>query len=84
MEVFHAVGTVRAIRRFADRPVPGDAVAKILEAGRLTASAVNKQPWHFIVVKDRHRLGSSGSAWWPPPVWLAFWATPGWPRTGSG
>jgi nitroreductase len=56
MEVFHAVRTVRAIRRFADRPVPGDAVAKILEAGRLTASAVNKQPWHFIVVKDRHRL----------------------------
>ena len=56
MEVFDGVRTVRAIRKFAGRPVPDEALAKILEAGRLTASAVNKQPWHFIVVKDRQRL----------------------------
>jgi nitroreductase len=56
MEVFDAVRTVRAIRRFSDRQLPGDALARILEAGRLAASAVNRQPWHFIVVKDRQRI----------------------------
>ena len=56
VNVFDAVRTVRAIRRFQDGQVPADAVARILEAGRLTASAVNKQPWHFIVVRDRQQL----------------------------
>jgi nitroreductase len=56
MEVFEAVRTVLAVRRFKDAPVPDAVIAKVLEAGRLTASAVNLQPWHFIVVKDRQRL----------------------------
>ncbi len=56
MEVFDAVRTVLAVRGFEKTPVPDGVVDKILEAGRLTASAMNKQPWHFIVVKDDARL----------------------------
>jgi nitroreductase len=56
MEVFEAVRTVLAVRRFKDASVPDAVIAKVLEAGRLTGSAVNLQPWHFIVVKDRQRL----------------------------
>lgn len=56
MEVFDAVRTVLAVREFTKTPVPDPVLDKILEAGRLTASAMNKQPWHFIVVKDESRL----------------------------
>lgn len=60
MEVFDAIRTLLAVRAFEDRPVPDELVGKILEAGRITASAMNKQPWHFILVKDRARLEELG------------------------
>jgi nitroreductase len=56
MDVFDAVRTVLAVRGFTKTPVPDEVLDKILEAGRLTASAMNKQPWHFIVLKDQSRL----------------------------
>lgn len=62
MEVFDAIRTVLAVRAFEDKPIPHDVVTRILEAGRLTASAMNKQPWHFIVIRDRDRITSLGSA----------------------
>jgi nitroreductase len=61
MEVFEAVRTVLAIRQYEDRPVPHDVVRRIVEAGRLTASSQNKQPWHFIVVEDRDILQQIGA-----------------------
>jgi nitroreductase len=33
-----------------DRPVPEETIEKILDAGRLAPSAVNYQPWKFLVV----------------------------------
>src|SRR5206468_11405017 len=52
MDVFEAVRTVLAVRTYADRAVPDDAVRRIVEAGRLSASAGNQQPWHFIVISE--------------------------------
>lgn len=60
MEVFEAVRTVLAVRRYQDRPVPADIITQIVEAGRLTASGMNAQPWHFIVVEDRETLRQLG------------------------
>ena len=56
MEVFEAVRTVLAVRNYQERPVPPDTVRRIMEAGRLTASSMNGQPWHFILVEDRDTL----------------------------
>jgi nitroreductase len=61
MEVFEAVRTVLAVRNYQDKPVPPDTVRRIVEAGRLTASSMNSQPWHFIVVDDRDMLGRLGA-----------------------
>ena len=61
MDVFEAVRTLLAVRQYQDRPVPAEAVRRILEAGRLTASATNRQPWHFVVVQDRQMLQQLGS-----------------------
>jgi nitroreductase len=60
MDVFEAVRTVLAVREFRDTPVPPDVVRQIVEAGRLTASSTNRQPWHFIVVDDRATLQRLG------------------------
>jgi nitroreductase len=60
MEVFDAVRTILAVRRYQDRPVPPEVVRQIVEAGRLTASGMNAQPWHFIVVQNRDTLAQLG------------------------
>jgi nitroreductase len=62
MDVFDAVRTVLAVRGYADRPVPDDVVERVVEAARLTASASNQQPWHFVVVRDRETLKQLGGA----------------------
>jgi nitroreductase len=61
MQVFDAVRTVLAVRSYQDKPVPPDVVRRIVEAGRLTASSRNGQPWHFIVVKNRDTLRQLGT-----------------------
>jgi nitroreductase len=61
LDVFEAVRTLLAVRRYQDRPVPEDVLRRIVEAGRLTASSMNMQPWHFIVVQDRDTLRQLGA-----------------------
>jgi nitroreductase len=61
MEVFEAVRTVLAVRSYQNKPVPPDVVRRIVEAGRLTASSVNGQPWQFIVVENRETLRQLGT-----------------------
>ena len=61
MQVFEAVRTVLAVRTYQDKPVPPDLVRRIVEAGRLTASSMNAQPWHFVVVEDRDTLRQLGA-----------------------
>src|SRR5258706_4902562 len=56
MEVFEAIRTVLAVRRFKDTPIPGPIVREIVEAGHLTASGGNRQPWHFIVGQNKRKL----------------------------
>ncbi len=61
MDVFEAVRTVLAVRAYQDRPVPAEVVRRIVEAGRLTGSSKNGQPWHFIVVERRETLRQLGA-----------------------
>jgi nitroreductase len=54
--VYNAIKTRRAVRQFTDEPLPEEAVMRILNAGRLSGSAKNRQPWHFVAVHDRATL----------------------------
>ncbi len=58
MDVFEAVKTRRSIRKYADKPVEKDKLLKILEAARLSPSASNNQPWHFVVVSEKATIES--------------------------
>lgn len=61
MEVFEAVRTILAVRNYQDRTVPPEVIRRIVEAGRLTGSSMNGQPWHFIVVENRETLHQLGA-----------------------
>jgi nitroreductase len=37
-------------------------IRRIVDAGRLTGSSMNRQPWHFIVVENRETLARLGEA----------------------
>lgn len=55
-EVYNAIKSRRAVRQFRDEPLPDEAVRRILNAGRLSGSAKNRQPWHFVAVRSRETL----------------------------
>jgi len=46
----------RSIRAFLDKPVPENEIEMILEAGRWAPSASNRQPWNFILIKNKNIL----------------------------
>jgi len=46
----------RSIRRFTDQQIDIEIIKNILKAAMYAPSAVNRQPWHFVVVENRHLL----------------------------
>ena len=46
----------RTIRNFQDKIISNKEIEMILEAGRWTPSASNRQPWEFIVIKNQEIL----------------------------
>ena len=61
METLAAISKAITIREFEqNRTVPIETIRSILEAGRMTPSARNKQPWYFVAITDRGLLKSIG------------------------
>ncbi len=58
MEVIEAIRRKRAVRDYAPRPLPEEAVNQILYAGRRSQSSKNSQPWRFIAIQERERLAA--------------------------
>lgn len=52
MEFFDTIRARRSIRKYTGEPVPCEDLEKIVDAGRLAASGVNRQPWEFVVVTE--------------------------------
>ena len=46
----------RSVRRYQERPIPEETVRDLLEAAMAAPSAVARDPWRFIVVRNRERL----------------------------
>ncbi len=56
METFDAIHTRRSIRKFLDKKVDDDTIKKILSAAMTAPSAMNEQPWQFVVILDKEVL----------------------------
>ena len=62
MEVSEAIQKRASIRRWKPMPVAKEKIVRVLEAGRRAPSWGNVQPWRFIVVQDRVRIGELAKA----------------------
>jgi len=51
-----------SVRKYEDRPIPEDIMKEILEAARLAQSAGNRQPWEFVVVREKEMKKKLASA----------------------
>lgn len=56
MDVLEAIFTRRSIRRFSGEAVSDGDVELLLRAGSQAPSAHNRQPWEFIVVRDKTKF----------------------------
>ncbi|TFG34780.1 hypothetical protein EU527_01625 [Candidatus Thorarchaeota archaeon] len=52
MDVVKAIRNRRSIRKYKSTEVTLEQIQTVLQAGRWAPSASNKQPWHFIVIRD--------------------------------
>ena len=52
MDALAAISARHSTRAFSDAPVPKDVLEQIVDAGRRAPSAMNVQPWEFVVVTD--------------------------------
>ena len=51
MDTFLAIASRREVREYEPRALPPEVEERILDAGRLSGSAKNRQPWRFDVVR---------------------------------
>lgn len=56
MDVIEAIYQRRAVRAYTDRPVEWAIVDSLLRAAVQAPSALNLQPWAFVVIQDRRLL----------------------------
>jgi nitroreductase len=55
--LLEGIRTARAIRRLRPDPVPRALIRKVCEAGTFAPSGGNRQPWIFVAVDDREKIG---------------------------
>ncbi len=63
METWDAITARRNVRLYSDQPIGDADLDRILEAGRRSPSASNRQKWDFVVVTDRQQLTELGTVW---------------------
>ncbi|MBM3677705.1 MAG: hypothetical protein FJW96_07460 [Actinobacteria bacterium] len=66
MDTFLAIASRRDERRYAAAPLPAAVVERILDAGRLTGSARNTQPWTFVLPESAERIQAIARAVYVP------------------
>ena len=55
MEALKVLKERRSVRKYLPKPVPKEVIEDIIDCGRLAATALNRQPWKFVVVTEEER-----------------------------
>ncbi len=79
MAVLDVIKERRSYRSFDDKKVEQEKLDEVLEAGRLSPSANNQQPWTFIVVNDsetKNKLNEATNQSWNPDILIVGCASP--------
>jgi len=57
-----------SIRQFTDQPVEKEKIEALIKAGMSAPSAMNKQPWKFVVITNKEKLQQLSDSCGKPPV----------------
>ena len=63
MDLFEALTTTRAVRRFTNEPVTDEEIMTCIRAATQAPSGGNIQPWQFVVIKDAETRRVVGSVY---------------------
>jgi len=63
LDVNEVIRVRRSIRKYKVKRIEEEKLFRVLEAGRLSPSAANRQPWHFIVITDPEIRGMMKEAY---------------------
>jgi nitroreductase len=63
METWDAIRSRRNVRTFDPRPLAAEDLDRILEAGRRSPSASNRQKWDFVLVTEPDQLQQLSTVW---------------------
>jgi nitroreductase len=55
MDALNTILNRRSYRVYQDKPVPDNVVENLLKAGMFAPSAMNSQPWEFLVIRDAEK-----------------------------
>lgn len=55
MDADKCILTKRDSRSYTSQPISEDTLGRILQAGRMSGSSKNTQPWRFVVLRDQKR-----------------------------
>ncbi|MDB5273236.1 MAG: nox 1 [Chitinophagaceae bacterium] len=55
-EVFKTIYNRRAVRKYKNKMVDRKTIEKIIDAGRMAPSAINKQPWKFYILNKAETI----------------------------
>lgn len=74
----------RSIRQYTDDEVTSDVITELIESCRFAPSAMNSQPWYFIIIRDRDKIkrvadlrGNSSQPIAKAPIAVAICTDPG-------
>ena len=56
VEALEALLTRRSIRSYTEQPVDDKEIDMLLHAAMAAPSAMDEQPWHFVVIRDRKQI----------------------------
>ena len=60
--VYNNIMTRTSVRSYLDKPVEDSKIDSLLHAAMAAPTAMNTQPWHFVVIKDRATLNKIAEA----------------------
>jgi len=61
MDFFDVLKNRVSVRAYSDKPVSREDLNRIVDAGRLAATARNEQPWRFVAIDDKAKVAALGS-----------------------
>jgi nitroreductase len=79
LEVYEAIKNRRSIRKYQQRVVEKEKLMKVLETARLSPSAMNRQPYAFVVTSDNktiEKISSACNQEWDAPIIIIVCAFP--------